>query len=156
MSPQHLHSRCAPSPRRRPLSLLLLALVIGLPGCGRQGEDLVPVGGTVTVGGQPLTRGSVAFHPDRDHGNESDHLPTGTINADGRYRLAIGKRDGAPPGWYRVVVFAPEGEAAWQDGRPAVPRSLIHGRYTNPQTTDLLVEVRADAPSEVYDLNLEK
>jgi hypothetical protein len=56
----------------------ILALVVCTVGCGK-GDNRVTVSGTVTVNGQPLTRGIVWIHP--DEGNPAQAL----LNRDGSF-----------------------------------------------------------------------
>lgn len=144
--------------RSRPgFTLILLTQTVPalLAGCGDRPGDLAPVNGTLTVNGAPLRTGSVTFHPDADRGNPTRHLPSGTINEQGVYDVATAGRKGAPPGWYRVTVSALD-NPTWQGGQPSMPRSLIDPRYRNPQTTDLVIEVREAAKPGAYDLKLKK
>lgn len=51
------------------LSLVALALAIGLIGCGgNEGPPTYPVSGTVTYKGNPLVDGQIAFRPDESKG----------------------------------------------------------------------------------------
>jgi hypothetical protein len=132
---------------------ILAALL--LAGCGgEKPEPVVPVAGKVMLEGQPLTQGVVSFRP--DEGNATWHHPISEIDASGKYRLYTGDRPGAPPGRYKVLVFAdanaPQGKAA----HPQMPRWLANAKYTSPDTTDLRIDVREDAPAGAYDLKLSK
>ena len=141
-------------PRRQAASAVLAACLL-LAGCGA-GEPLIPVEGTVTLAGKPLTEGSVSYRPSQDRGNESLHHPTGRIEADGSYRLYVGQRNGAPPGWYKVVVFANEPTPDDPDAvHPGFPQTLIDRRYNRPETTPLTVEVAGDTDQSTYQFDLE-
>jgi hypothetical protein len=148
MSCTHRHS-----PSLRPSVQLFLFLTISLVGCGSDDSGLLPVSGQVFYDGQPLTTGTVSLHPTEATG----HVPTGVINAEGRYTLSTNYQPGAPPGQYRVVVHATEpivpipGKA-----HPGLPKSLIPARYNQSSTSPLDVEVKPDAPADAYDLRLEK
>ncbi len=110
--------------------------------------------GKITVHGKPLTTGAVSFRPDASRGNSSQHHPTGAIDAAGNYELFTVGRRGAPPGWYKVLVFADENQVPGESSRPAMPRWLVHVKYTSEQTTDLAVEVVARPAPQKYDLKL--
>jgi hypothetical protein len=127
--------------------------VLAASGCSGRSDGLSPVSGKVSAGGQPLKTGSVTFRPDTSKGNQTLHHPTGDIDAEGNYLLyTIGKK-GAPPGWYKVLVFA-DGNPSPAPGIP--PRWLHHIKYTTEGTTDVLIEVVPNPPPGNYDLNLSR
>ena len=137
-------------PASRAAALVLLASVAG---CGQSGsEPLLPVAGKVTLARQPLTKGAVVFYPDTAKGNTTRHQPRGTIEADGRYTISTHPRPGAPPGWYRVGVFAKD--ASDPKNPYALGRALIPEKFSNPDASGLVLEVRRDAPPGAYDLDL--
>jgi hypothetical protein len=138
------------------LALGAAGMVWLLSGCGTGGRDkLIPVAGKVTLAGQPLTTGNVTFRPDAANGNLTLHHPTGKIDATGNYQLYTSGKPGAPPGWYRVVIFAHE---SGEDGRGVHPgsRSLVPPKYNSEQTTDLVVQVVEGAAPDHYNLALVK
>ena len=127
--------------------------VLATSGCSGRSDGLSPVSGKVSVEGKPLKTGSVSFRPDASKGNQTLHHPTGDIDAEGNYLLyTIGKK-GAPPGWYKVLVFA-DGNPSPAPGIP--PRWLHHIRYTTEGTTDVLIEVVQNSPPGNYDLKLSR
>jgi hypothetical protein len=134
------------------------ALLWTASGCGGDSADkFVYVAGKVRLNGKALTVGVVSFRPDPSRGNMSRHVPTGTIDAEGNYELITVRKKGAPPGWYKVLVFAdantpPPGVPA----HPQPPRWLTNGKYTDEQTTDLYLEVVENAAPGAYDLNVSK
>ena len=140
--------------RFAPVGLPLAGLVLAsLAGCKGERLDLLPVTGQVFYDGQPLTTGSVSFHPAATTG----HVPTGVIDKEGRYTLSTSYQPGAPPGRYKVVVHATEPiEQIPGKASPGLPKSLIPSRYNQGSTTPLEVEVKADAAADAYDLKLEK
>ena len=126
-------------------------------GCGDRGEKFFRVAGSVKLDGKPLTVGAVSLRPDSSRGNGSKHIPTGAIDRQGNYELVTIGKNGAPPGWYKVLVFAdantlPTGVAA----HPLPPKWLMNVKYTDPATTDLAVEVSESPTAGAYDLNLTK
>lgn len=131
--------------------LLYLACV----GCTTApGEPLVPVQGRVRLDGQPLTQGNLVFVPVSTDGR---YQPTTLIDRDGRYEVnCIAGRKGIPAGRYKVLAFANAGpDTLAADGSMMEPgRSLLPTRYHDAKTTDLTIEVAADAASEAYDLSL--
>ena len=132
--------------------LLLLSLV----GCGGNTLDLVPVSGTVLLDGKPLTKvgqGGVSFYADAAKGNSTQHIPTGVIDAQGKYSLETGGQKGAPRGAYNIVVNAFQNTP---DEGPVTPRPMLSSKYYDPAKTDLKIEVVADAAPGQYDLKVTK
>jgi hypothetical protein len=86
-------------------ALLACGIMLLTAGCG--GEDngvLVPVSGTVTYNGSPLTKGEIQFIPEQATGARGAQ---GNIQEDGSYSLSsYGLNDGAHPGKYKVTVIA--------------------------------------------------
>jgi hypothetical protein len=131
-------------------------------GCGDAGGlPLFPVAGRITVDGQPLCaeQATVVFKPDKGRGNLTDHEPVGRVDPNGNFTLATAGKQGAPPGWYKVVVAA--FEAPRNDRRlPGKPargyRLLANRRYGDAETSGLKVEVVPNPVSGIYDLKLSK
>ena len=99
-------------------------------GCGSSGRPhaaaTVPVKGTVTYKGKPLSGGEITFEP--GFGREA----FGTIQSDGTFVLTTFKEgDGAVVGTHRVAVT---GTAA--GGRQATPL-----KYKNTSSSKIQVEV---------------
>lgn len=138
--------------KRNPVAACMLCL---LAGCGSAASDLVPVSGRVVLEGKPLATGTVSLRPNAAKGNASQHQPTGSIDAQGRFQIYTTERPGAAPGWYRVVVFATSQLDDTGKAHPGMPQSIIHLRYNGEGTTPLAIEVKADAPAGAYDLRLE-
>jgi hypothetical protein len=136
---------------------LLLAFVGA--GCGDTSGvgRTVPVRGTITLDGAPVTAPStvVLFKPDTAKGNQSPFEPVGTVDGQGRYTLSTRGKKGAPPGWYKVIVSATDGRLspATKDRHPA-PKSLLPAPYGHEKTTPLAVEVVEDPAAAAYDLKL--
>jgi hypothetical protein len=121
-------------------------------GCSSKqiGPELIPVHGIVTLNGKPLTTGGTVSFRNRSGLVE----PSGAIGADGRYTLLLSpKQEGAPPGKYKVVVFAsePREEAVKHNRLPIV---LVDRKYMDPKTTPLAVEVKKDAAPGAYDFSV--
>jgi len=110
--------------------LPLTVVVLTLAGCG---GDMASVTGTVTYDGDPLSTGTVTFHPVGEG-------PTGygSIQSDGSFRIQTGQQAGLPPGEYRVTVQAtgPVPEPTPENLEP-VPESIIPQRYANPDQSGL-------------------
>jgi hypothetical protein len=134
------NSQFLQSAAKRPNLLLVLAALAALAvgGCGSKSVSVVPVKGKVLLGGQPLQTGSVSTTPPAGRGSR------GSIEADGSFELStFGDHDGALPGTHAVAVIAREPSIG--SGPEATPgRLLVPKRYTDPTTSDLSIEVKAD------------
>jgi hypothetical protein len=149
------------APLRRWLSALASAALLWAgPGCGKnETNGFVPVAGRVLLDSKPLPVGSVSFRPDASKGNTSMHIPNGDINVQGNYELVTLGRKGAPPGWYKVLVFAdanPLATAGAPPVHPLPPKWMMNVKYTNEKTTNLSIEVIDKAAPGAYDLNVSK
>lgn len=131
-----------------------VCLLLFPTGCGPAGPVLHEVRGAVKYAGVPLTTGVVSLRGDK--GNSTLHIPTGTIDGSGRYRVFTNGKPGAPPGWYRVVVFATEPTVDTGKVSPGMPKSIIPIRYNNATTSPLEIEVTATPAEGAYDLQLEQ
>jgi len=131
-------------------------LVLPAVGCGESGPLLAPVSGIAIVNGKPLPVGSVSFRPDVAKGNTSPHHPTGSIAADGKYELFTLGKSGAPPGHYKVLVFADANAAGGGAAHPKPPAWLTDPKYTAEKSTDLRVEVVSSPELGRNDLKLTK
>jgi len=127
-----------------------------LAGCGgNKGPELLPVSGKVTLPDGPLAGVGISLRADASKGNTTQHVPSGTTDAEGKYELTTGVAKGAPVGWYQVVLTPPT--AAPSGGE--LPRSgppPFAAKYTDVTTTDLSLEVKAGAAPGAYDLKLDK
>jgi hypothetical protein len=127
----------------------------GLSGCGTGGsEKLTPVAGKITVGGAPLTTGSVTFQPDAAKGNKTLHIPVGTLDAEGNYKLMSATSPGAPLGWYKVTVSAQQPIDPKNPYAP--PKHLISPKFSDASTSGLAVEVVENAAPGAYDFQVTK
>jgi hypothetical protein len=137
--------------RVRRLAVLACGAML-LAGCGAERNPLCPVQGTITVGGQPVPSGNVTFYPDTSKGNGTSHQPLGTLDAAGHFELAVpGGKKGAPPGWYKVVVYAVD------DPQPGKPnRYFTSPHYSSVRTTPLAVEVIETPEPGRYDFSLKR
>ena len=124
---------------RRLLPALLVVGLIGSSGCGDD-NGLVPVSGTVTIDGKPLTTGQVIVSPE-------GHRPSvGPLNEQGRFELTCYKKgDGAVPGTYAASVMAVE-QIGERELRWHAPK-----KYASNISSGLTVTI--DGPTD--DLNIE-
>lgn len=135
-----------------------------LPGCGPSLPERGVVTGTIKVDGQPINQGQVCFWPDQGR------PATGTIQADGTYRLTTFEPgDGAILGKHRVTV-----EAKRVVGKGKMPTSMeeeiamigsgqnsardfkLHWlapeRYRVKETSGLIAEVKSGENQLDFDL----
>lgn len=139
------------------LRVVLTAFVAlsGASGCG--GEKRYPVEGSVTLEGQPLTKGDVVFFADDGKVIPSNLQPTGKIDSNGRFRMLSGGAAGIPPGKYRVTVVAQTSERpAKAPANPTNTYALINQKYFSSHSSPLRVEVVESPRPDAYDLRLEK
>lgn len=134
----------------RATSVAALLALTAFVGCD-SGVKTVPVEGTVTLGTEPLKEGSIAFHPDSAKGNGFGSPVSGTVE-NGKYKLAIDGKDGAPLGAYKVTVTAtvkvdPKDEYS-------ITKSIIAEKFTVPANTPLTAEVKSGGGP--YDFKVSK
>lgn len=152
---------CMHRPAQKSTGVLLSGLLVCcLAGC--EGDPYhvgrrVPVRGQIYLGDKPLWLGSavfgrVWFYPDASKGNTCPQVPVGEIEPNGEYQLKTRGQDGAPPGWYKVLVVATERIDHHYPSRPR--KCFVPLRYTRLETTDLQIEVLNDGQEHRYDLHL--
>lgn len=115
-------------------------LAIGLTGCGTEPElPLVPVSGTVTYQGEPLSHGAVVFMPES---GTTGPQAVGHIQADGTFQMQTAGQSGAVVGKHRVAVHCrQQPKPAEQRSMGPAPKSLIPEKYSNPETSSLQIDV---------------
>jgi hypothetical protein len=119
--------------RRLPSLVVALAWVL-LPGCGGEKNDpTVPISGTVSVGGKPVAKGTIHFHPDKGR------PATGFIK-DGRFTLTTYvDGDGGIAGQNKVALEVLEevptkgGDTNW--------KSLIPQKFMDPFQSGISIDV---------------
>lgn len=137
--------------------LLGALLMAGLAGCP-QSDDIgttLPVSGKVTIDSKPLANGTVSYMPIEAKGNKTKAAVSGIVT-NGEYTLKSGSattnKNGAPPGWYKVIITttAMTMAPAPKEGATADPKKLgaptgtpIAEKYTSASTTPLEVEVKS-------------
>lgn len=99
------------------LPLLGLGLIVG---CGGVENELgrKAISGKVTLDGQPLDHGSIAFEPLSDSGVRS-----GSTITDGAY--SVEELKGLPPGEYRVRINSAESTGPEPEGAPGEPTQNV-------------------------------
>jgi hypothetical protein len=139
----------------------LLVAACATPGCGRKQQQpikLLLVAGKVTVDGRPLADGTVVCWPDPAKGNPGKQPATGAISSAGNYELyTTNGEKGAPPGWYKAIVFPYTLNAIERVPKRApeeIPDSPVPAPYMDLDTTPLSIEVTERPAEEAYDLKL--
>lgn len=111
-------------------------------GCSPSPE-IVPVEGTVTLGGKPLEKIEVVFYA---HGDTHAPKIAGITDGSGHYRLvAPAGRDGTVVGHYKVCLYDERAKVRSPKPKAApVPRepSRIPESYSRPDRTPLQAAVR--------------
>ncbi len=115
--------------------LLVLSCCAPICGCSSSGggrmPDLIPVKGTITFKGKPVSKGVVRFEPE-GVGREA----SGTIQPDGTFVLTTNKEgDGVVAGHHRVSIVGTG---------PTPGRELIPKHYAQASTSKLDLEVDAE------------
>ena len=127
-------------------------VLLAVAGCTAKSDRFSPVSGNVSVDGKPLATGSVTFHPHLAKGNLTPHIPVGTVDTQGNYKLMSATKQGAPSGWYKVTVTAQEPIDPKTPYAP--PRNLISPKWSDATTSGLEIEVVDHPSAGAYDLKL--
>ncbi len=121
---------------------LILGLVGTMLGCSDGRPSRVPVAGTVTIDGQPLAFGGIAFRP-----TSGGRTGGAGIESDGRFSVTMYEvGDGLPPGSYQVLVSAiePINETSQRWHAPQ--------KYASFETSGLVVEITKATKDITFDL----
>jgi len=134
-------------------AMLCLAFPVVLTGCGS--GDLASVNGIVKYNGEPVTGGTVLFHPISDPDNpQPGRSAQAVVQPDGSYTLGTNQSsDGAKIGQHRVVFLPPDQKLTDEqrtDPKYIAPPPLYFGLVS--KTT----EVEVKPGKNVIDLELVK
>ena len=138
---------------RIPACFLCIAVTGLVAGCGPSSSlDLVPVSGTVTYKGKPLTigDGQVIFIP---QGQTKGPQGIGRIEEDGTYEMTTANKPGAVVGTHKVVVSCRRKVSEQEAKNLVIGNLLIPGQYANPVRTPL--EITVEPGGQTYDIKLE-
>lgn len=139
----------------RPYQRLLCAMiVVCLIGCGSSGPPRAAISGTVTLDGEPVSEGTIAFLPAADTKGAS----TGTEIKEGKY--SISSANGPTYGKYKVQIhWSKKTGKQIEVGSPAPPGTMkdevieaIPAKYNTEST----VEKEVKSAKEVFDFKLDK
>jgi hypothetical protein len=123
---------------RRIQVLPILILILLCTSCG-DAQRPHPARGQVMFRNKPAEGAVVTLVPADAKGAR----PAGVVAPDGSFRLSTrGTFDGAPVGKYAVTIFylSPETKKDDQNAGP----DLLQGRYRDPATTPLKVEIKPE------------
>jgi len=84
--------------------LFTLAVVFFITACNQDKPKLVKVNGKITFNGQPLTAGSINFHPASTNTFTKDN-PSSILQEDGSFNMkTFPYGDGVSPGEYKITL----------------------------------------------------
>jgi hypothetical protein len=117
------------------------ALALGMTSCRRSDhEPVYPVTGKVLYNGKPAEGAQITLVP-LDGKNAKTPRPGAQVKRDGSFRLStFASYDGAPPGRYAVTIVYRSAEKKENDEN--MGPDLLRGRYTEPKSTPLAVDVK--------------
>lgn len=132
----------------RQLSILCVTALFW-SGCGGATElKVLPVTGTLTVGGSPVEGIKVVLEP-RDPKTKAPLL-SGMTDATGKFEIQTSAgQKGAPAGQYKVVLLPKAADFDYSKagkGGPKVSVDVIPKNYQSSTTTELSHEVKAAGP----------
>ncbi len=160
MTTIRLRPLCDKPARRFVTMVLCLAFGSAAGGCGERLPEVVPVSGTVTWQGEPLTDGTVVLHP-KGAAEELPRRPaTGSLDDAGRYRVSTFRTgDGALPGEYYVLVHSYLSEPSdAADDDTLVPEYVwrIPAHHGNPEQCGRVLEIPRRSRRIEYNINLDE
>jgi hypothetical protein len=84
--------------------LIIIHIIIFITGCNQDKPKLVKVNGKIIFNGQPLTAGSINFHPDSTNIFTKDN-PSSILQVDGSFTMkTFPYGDGVSPGEYKITL----------------------------------------------------
>jgi len=135
-----------------------MVLTLMLVGCTTP-PNLPPVSGQLLLNGLPVTTdktktATINYHPDASKGNTAKSIAVASVTETGQYSLIYNGKSGIPEGWYKVTVHY--SEPLNPTDPYSVPKQLISEKYNAKESTQLSVEVKANAPASNYELKVTK
>lgn len=129
----------------RPYFVIASCMVSGLlVGCGQAREPwevTYPTQGVVKYEGKPLANAQITLVPDGSDYPDTVR-PRGFTKEDGTFQLSTyAEGDGAPEGKYKVLAM--RFPVVGSKENPSQAPNNLPRKYSNPETTDLKVEVSA-------------
>ena len=119
-------------------------------------SETVPVSGSVSFAGEPLTSGMVSFIAVAGDGGSS-RPASAPIQGDGTYKASTFKAgDGMIPGQYKIVVTSEEQLTVEVRAAGKKPVSLIPKQYTSADQTPLTLDVESGTAPVIHNIELTK
>lgn len=121
--------------RQKPTRWMVGAMLLGTVGCG---DGMARVTGTVSIDGNPVVktdtvRAEVTLKP-----VAGGSAATGSVDAGGRFRLAVGSSPSVSPGDYAASVRIREVTPPATPGGYPKSRNLMPDRYANSAKSGLV------------------
>lgn len=125
---------------------MAVALSTPLVGCGDGRPTPYPVHGAVLVNGKPATGAVVTLIPDNPPDSELRvPKPMAEVDASGKFEVGTYEPgDGAPAGGYGLSILWIENVDPTADPESVPVVDRLDGRYADPQTTGLTVEIKEE------------
>jgi hypothetical protein len=123
----------------------LSAVALVCASCARSDRPAVyPAQGKIFYEGKPAANALVILHPVNNDPKLESVRPLAHVEPDGSFKLTtFDNGDGAPAGDYVITVDWREKTAPVEGAPPG--RSLLPPRYSNPQLSQLHVQIREGA-----------
>ena len=123
--------------RQTMIAAAVLAILSTITGCGGpKMPDVVPVTGTVTMGGKPVEGATVTFMA-----KGAPRVSSGTTDAQGKFSLSTYEpNDGAIPGENSITVT--KFVKAADDAPDAQPKNELPSKFASVMTSGLKREVK--------------
>ena len=133
------------------IKAVLSLLMIGLPGCGDAGPEIIPVKGAVTFGGGAWPAAGAVLLTPYEAAPGEPVIPTVVDMAqDGSFVAESSVGPGLVPGKYRVAVQCWELPPDESRAEHPLGKSYVPARYRDPATSGLEFDLPAGAdPVEI-------
>ena len=156
-----------------------VVVVVCVWGCSKPSgtRPLAPATGVVTFKGKPMENARVAFHLT----DAAAEFSYGVTDAEGKFKMSTyGVNDGAIVGKHKVTISKVDLPAVKVDAKETVmkgdyvasmpgyeammgiggkkavvPKEELPAKYSDPKTSQIVVEVKTDAASNTYKFDLD-
>ncbi|MEO0531513.1 MAG: hypothetical protein AAF266_13200 [Planctomycetota bacterium] len=118
-------------------------MTVGIAGCGDGKPPAIPVGGVVTIDGKPAEGVSLVFYAEEPFPAELQvPTPRAFTDESGAFQASTYTGgDGLPAGKYTVAAVRRSEVPSNADPESVEAVDLLRGKYANPTTSGLSVEV---------------